>query len=97
MSVLITRHKATIQLFKELDIINENTEIIEHVNNENIHKITGQDVIGILPFDLAAQCNSVLTPLWDTPLEARGREWNYEETKIYFKGVRKYKVSEIRR
>ena len=95
MKVLITRHEATKQLFRELNIIDGNTLILDHIDRSNIHLIQDKDVIGILPLDLAAQCKSLTSPIWDIPLEARGNEWEYEETKKYFKGMKKYEVREV--
>lgn len=95
MNILVTRHNETIKLFWDLKIIDENTEILDHIDDKNIHKIIGKNVIGILPFDLAAKCNTLLTPIWDIPLDARGADWTYEDTKKYFKGMKKYKILEI--
>ena len=95
MKVLITRHEATKQLFRELNIIDGNTLILDHIDKSNIHLIKNKDVIGILPLDLAVQCKSSTSPIWDIPLEARGNEWEYEEIKRYFKGMKKYEVREV--
>ena len=39
MNILVTRHNETIKLFWDLKIIDENTEILDHIDDKNIHKI----------------------------------------------------------
>ena len=50
MNILVTRHNETIKLFWDLKIIDENTEILDHIDDKNIHKINGKNVIGIHNF-----------------------------------------------
>lgn len=88
--IVITRHSDTIKLLKEKGIITDNDIILDHV--DNIEQIEGQVVLGTLPIDLAAYCQKILFIKWNIPLEARGREWTYEETKAYYNGISEYKV-----
>ena len=88
--IVITRHKDTIRLLKEKGIITEEDTILDHV--DNIEQIKGRIVLGTLPIDLAEYCERILFIKWDIPLEARGRDWTYEETKKFFNGISEYKV-----
>lgn len=88
--IVITRHSDTIKLLKEKGVITDNDTIIDHINN--IEQIKGQTVLGTLPIDLASYCEKILFIKWNIPLEARGREWTYEETQKYYNGISEYKV-----
>lgn len=90
--ILITRHPDVIKLLKELKVIDSETTIIDHATAEDIK---GKEVIGILPIDLAAHCSKVHSIIWNIPIEARGRDWTYEETKRYYSGIKTYIVREI--
>lgn len=91
--IVITRHEDTIRLLKEKGIITENDTILDHV--DNIEQIKGKTVLGTLPIDLASYCEKILFTKWDIPLEARGRDWTYEETKKFFNGISEYKVIKL--
>ena len=91
--IVITRHEGTIRLLKETGIINENDTILDHV--DDVEQIKGEVVLGTLPIDLASHCEKILFIKWDMPLEARGRQWTYEETKRFFNGISEYKVIQV--
>ncbi len=88
--IVITRHSDTIRLLKEKGIITDDDTILDHV--DDVEQIRGKVVLGTLPIDLASYCKRILFIKWNIPLEARGREWTYEETKEYYNGITEYKV-----
>ena len=69
--VVVTRHKALVALLVERGLVPEGTPVLEHATALDVR---GQDVIGVLPLSLAAECRSVTeVPLNLTPAD-RGKE-----------------------
>lgn len=94
MQIVITRHPEFEKLLIELGYIKKGEyTLITHISD--IDQIRGKNVIGILPLNLAAHTKSVLFPTWKIPNSFRGKEWTYEETKKFFRGMHKYKVREV--
>ncbi len=74
--IVVTRHKALVELLRERGIIDEAATVLEHVTDPA--QIAGQDVIGVLPLSLAAGAASVTEiPLALTP-DDRGKELSIE-------------------
>ena len=90
---VITRHKALLDYLLDKDIIKEGEyKLIEHADYKDVE---GQDVIGVLPLQLASYAKSVTeVPLKLTP-EMRGKELTFDEvSKIAEKPVQ-YIVREV--
>lgn len=90
---VVTRHKALVSYLLDRDIIKEGEySLIEHADYQEVQ---GQDVIGVLPLQLASYAKSITeVPLNLTP-EMRGKELTFDEvSKIAEKPV-KYIVREI--
>lgn len=90
---VITRHKALLAYLLDKNFIKEGEyKLIEHANYKDVE---GQDVIGVLPLQLASYAKSVTeVPLNLTP-EMRGKELTFDEvSKIAGKPVQ-YIVREV--
>ena len=48
--VVVTRHKELVQYLKEIGVVDEHVEVIEHATAENIND---KNVIGVLPHSLS--------------------------------------------
>jgi hypothetical protein len=74
-TIVVTRHKALVELLLERDIVDETVPVIEHATPEQVR---GKHVIGVLPLNLAALTLSVTEiPLNMSP-EDRGKELGIE-------------------
>lgn len=91
MSVLVvTRHAGTVEWLRQQGVVGE---VVSHVTPE---QVSGRDVVGILPVNLAALANSVAMVVFDNlPPEARGKELTPEEMDEYGASLRKYRVEEL--
>lgn len=90
MKVLVTRHEALVEYFKELGI--KFDKVISHATEEDVR---GNDVYGILPLHLASLANTVTTIDMNLPAEMRGKELSLEDIEKYFTGMSTYKVKKI--
>lgn len=90
---VVTRHKALVAYLLDKDIIKEGEyKLIEHAT---ISDIEGQDVIGVLPLQLASYAKSVTeVPLKLTP-EMRGKELTFDEVEKVAGEPVQYKVREV--
>ena len=90
---VITRHKALLAYLLDKDIIKEGEyKLIEHADYKDVE---GQDVIGVLPLQLASYAKSVTeVPLKLTP-EMRGKELTFEEVEKVAEKPVQYIVREI--
>lgn len=90
---VVTRHKALVAYLLDKNIIKEGEyKLIEHADYKDVE---GQDVIGVLPLQLASYAKSVTeVPLKLTP-EMRGKELTFDEVeKVADKPVQ-YIVREV--
>lgn len=91
--VIVTRHPALSQLLQERGIVDGSIPIISHANEKDI---SGKNVLGILPLNLACKANLVgevelaLTP------EMRGRELDLAILRQIARELKIYKVQEIK-
>ena len=90
MKVLVTRHEALVEYFKELGI--KFDKVISHATEEDV---CGNDVYGVLPLRLASFTNTVTTVDMNLPAEMRGKELSLEDIEKYFTGMSTYKVKKI--
>ena len=90
---VITRHKALLAYLLDKDIIKEGEyKLIEHAEYKDVE---GQDVIGVLPLQLASYAKSVTeVPLKLTP-EMRGKELTFEEVEKVAEKPVQYIVREV--
>ena len=90
---VITRHKALLAYLLDKDIIKEGEyKLIEHADYKDVE---GQDVIGVLPLQLASYAKSVTeVPLKLTP-EMRGKELTFEEVEKIAEKPIQYIVREV--
>ena len=90
---LITRHRALVDYLLDKDIIKEGEySLIEHADYKDVE---GQDVIGVLPLQLASYAKSVTeVPLKLTP-EMRGKELTFEEVEKVAEEPVQYIVREV--
>ena len=90
MKVLVTRHEALVEYFKELGI--KFDKVISHATEEDVR---GNDVYGVLPLRLASFTNTVTSIDMNIPAEMRGKELSLEDIEKYFTGMSTYKVKKI--
>ena len=90
---VITRHKALLAYLLDKNIIKEGEyKLIEHADYKDVE---GQDVIGVLPLQLASYAKSVTeVPLKLTP-EMRGKELTFEEVEKISEKPVQYIVREV--
>lgn len=90
---VITRHKALVAYLLDRDIIKEGEyKLIEHADYKDVE---GQDVIGVLPLQLASYAKSVTeVPLKLTP-EMRGKELTFEEVEKIAEKPVQYIIREV--
>ena len=90
---VITRHKALLAYLLDKDIIKEGEyKLIEHADYKDVEC---QDVIGVLPLQLASYAKSVTeVPLKLTP-EMRGKELTFEEVEMVAEKPVQYIVREV--
>lgn len=90
---VITRHKALLAYLLDKDIIKEGEyKLIEHADYKDVE---GQDVIGVLPLQLASYAKSVTeVPLKLTP-EMRGKELTFDEVEKVADEPVQYIVREV--
>lgn len=90
MDILVTRHQALVEYFKEANI--KFDKVISHATEEEVR---GNDVYGVLPLRLASLANTVTTIDIDIPAEMRGKELSLEDIKKYGVNISTYKVEKI--
>lgn len=90
MKVLVTRHEALVEYFKELGI--KFDKVISHATEEDVR---GNDVYGVLPLRLASFTNTVTSIDMNIPTEMRGKELSLEDIKKYLVDISTYKVEKI--
>ena len=90
---VITRHKALLAYLLDKDIIKEGEyKLIEHADYKDVEC---QDVIGVLPLQLASYAKSITeVPLNLTP-EMRGKELTFEEVEKIAEKPVQYIVREV--
>lgn len=90
MRVLVTRHEALVEYFKELGI--KFDKVISHATEEDVR---GNNVYGVLPLHLASLANTVTTIDMNLPAEMRGKELSLTDIETYFTGMSTYQVKKI--
>ena len=90
---VVTRHKALVSYLIDKNIIKEGEyKLIEHADYKDVE---GQNVIGVLPLQLASYAKSITeVPLKLTP-EMRGKELTFEEVEKVAEEPVQYIVREV--
>ena len=88
--IVVTRHKALVQYLKEQGLIDENTQIVSHIDNPDI--IKNKIVLGVLPHSLSCLTKEYWEISLNLPPELRGKELSVEDIKKYSKGLKRYIV-----
>ena len=91
--LIVTRHKSLVSYLIDKNIIKEGEyKLIEHADYKDVE---GQNVIGVLPLQLASYAKSVTeVPLKLTP-EMRGKELTFEEVEKVAEEPVQYIVREV--
>lgn len=87
--LVVTRHAGLVEYLKEQGITCD--IILPHVQDPSI--LEGKDVLGILPVNMAAMCNSFTELALDIPQELRGKELDLEQVRQYAIGFFTYKIT----
>lgn len=77
--IVVTKHQGLVDYLKEQQIINENTKIISHVSDPN--EIRHEDVIGVLPLNLAVLTRTITEIPLSLAYEDRGQELSLERVR----------------
>ncbi len=90
--LVVTRHKELITYLKELNLVDDNVEVIDHASSD---KIKNKKVIGILPHSL-----SCVTELFGEiplviPIDMRGKQLTIDQIREFAKPLQVYKVEKI--
>ena len=91
--LIVTRHKSLVSYLLDKNIIKEGEyKLIEHADYKDVE---GQNVIGVLPLQLASYAKSITeVPLKLTP-EMRGKELTFEEVEKVAEEPVQYIVREV--
>ena len=92
-TVVCTRHESLIQFLKEEGLIEADAQVIAHPTVEDVQ---GNDVIGILPINLAALTNSFTHIPLDLPFELRGKELTISQFRQFCGKPVTYKVAVVK-
>ena len=92
--VVVTRHKALVEFFRNKDLISSEAVIIEHATLEDVEN---KNVLGILPLRLASYAQTVAELEMDLSQEQRGRELTLEEVEKAAGDLMVYKVFVLER
>lgn len=90
--LVVTRHPALIDYLREINLINAETPVLEHVSVEDIRD---KNVIGVFPLHLASMAKTVTEIPLDLPQELRGQELTLEQVRQYAGAPVAYKVTKI--
>lgn len=90
-TIVVTRHKALLELLKELGEVFGDLPVIEHATVEDVD---GKHVIGVLPMYLAVHAASITEVELDIPKELRGVELSLEQLRKCYRSVSRYVVKE---
>ena len=99
-TIVVSRHESFVEYLEEQGLIPEDAEVIDHVFDPQ--SIQGKHVVGMLPFNLAAEAQAITFVALDLSLEQRkreketGEELSLEEIRQIAGPPQHYKVERIR-
>lgn len=89
--IIVTRHAAVVEFLAKNGITGD---VISHVTD--ISEISGKDVFGILPIQMAASLNSITTiGFTNLPQEMRGKELTLEQMEEFGAYLETFKVVKV--
>lgn len=91
--IVVTRHKALVQFLNEEIWLSPDVKVIEHATEADV---AGKWVYGVLPLHLAAKAYAITEVSLDIPQELRGQELTIEQINEFYKGIKTYKVKELK-
>ena len=86
--IVVTRHNGLLEYLSQEGCTWD--EVISHVTDPNV--LNGKNVLGVLPVNLAARCETFTELAMNIPAELRGKELTAEQTREYAIGMFTYKV-----
>lgn len=89
--LIVTRHKGLVEVLCE-DFGLTDIEVITHAS---IDDVRDRNVIGILPIELAAFCETITVLSLNLPPELRGVELNADQVREYMGELNTYTVNYV--
>ncbi len=90
--IVVTRYNGLVEYLRELDLIEEETQIIAHANIEDVKD---KHVLGVLPLWLSCHAMKITEIQLKLPAEKRGKELSVEEVRFFALSPRTYIVREV--
>lgn len=91
-TIVVTRHEALVSYLRELGMIDADTPVIRHARVEDVR---GMNVIGVLPFHLAVEAESVTEVTLNVPDRLRGTDLTLKEVRQFARPPVRYKVERL--
>jgi len=90
--IVVTRYKGLVEYLRELDLIEDETQIVAHANIEDVKD---KHVLGVLPLWLSCHAAKITEIQLKLPAEKRGKELSVEEVRFFALSPRTYIVREV--
>ena len=90
--LIVTRHPALVEYLQNQGLVSADIEVVVHTTPEVLE---GKNVIGILPLNLAAVCQTVTTIPLNLPAELRGVELSLEQVQQYAGTPQVFEVQDV--
>jgi len=87
--VVITRHQGLVDYLIDQGIVSNDVSVIAHATPD---QITGRDVVGVLPLNLAVLARSVTVIPLDLPQDLRGAHLSKDQVAQYAGQPRRFSV-----
>lgn len=87
--IIVTRHQGLVDYLIEEGIAPQDAAVVQHAD---ILTIAGQDVIGVLPLDMAEYARSVTVVPLTLPASLRGEELTKEQVRQYAGKIKTFSV-----
>lgn len=95
IDLVVTRHKALIELMIERGICPADVKVISHIEDPSI--LDGKVVAGVLPLHLAARCAAVVVINLRLTAEDRGVELTLDRLRIIAERPEVFRVAQLDR
>jgi len=92
IDLIVTRHPGLVEYLRELGLVAEGVEVIDHATPE---KVAGRHVCGVLPHSLSCLTASFTEVPLTLPAELRGKELSLEQVRKYASARVTYRVEVI--
>lgn len=93
IDLVVTRHPGLVEYLRELGLVDENVEVINHASPE---VVAGHHVCGVLPHSLSCMTSMFTEIPLNLPAELRGKELTLEDMRQYSSKPITYKVKIIK-